>query len=477
MKDDLDWTAYKLKLNKKIYDDLTKFYPKLLPNNKEEINHFFESHDYIIKDLFDFFNPNYPKFILKLIYTLQYIYKLPIQKQESMSLFTNKLNDEEKSEVLEYIESLNLKYETEENMSDKKQCIKNNKENEWNLINQYELIQEEEKEKIFKQEKLLKNINIQNDLLNEIERKNIEKKKEKEKLILEGRNLEKTLKAKEEETRKENCISKMKLDEENRISQENYAKTKKLKKENRIVEKENDLKKLQEQENEFNKYHSNNNYLKVSKIQIRDANYYKNLGKKKNNLEVNSILENPYNYFKITKNDYNEYLKEKERNKLFKKEEDKQYMNLYSEFLENQEKNRINNQILLVTKCLEKSALFDYNSSSDFKNTKKEVNKHLETFQINQMNSKEIKKIEMKDKKIKEENEQNLQINNSILIDNKNQSNLEKIKKEMYYKELEKQILEKNQRNESSKGMNLEEQKYNLNLLSQARKTLAKKFI
>lgn len=143
---------YQNKLNIKIYNDLNKIWPRLFPIEEQRINDFFEAHEDLIKELFDYIDPNYQKFIMDLKLKLIEIYNLP------------------NNELLEIPSQ------------DKTNELVDKKYNEWYLLNLYESQKQINQDKEKKFEVKNKNKIVQNEIINQITEKD-NKKKRKSKLI------------------------------------------------------------------------------------------------------------------------------------------------------------------------------------------------------------------------------------------------------------------------------------------------------
>lgn len=499
----INWIYLKEKLYTKIYCDLNIIWPKIFPLNEESKSIFFQLNESLIKDLFDYLDPNYKKFMVDLLLKLQEIYELPLADKDTVykrlgikidDYFEAKIYNENefskiiKSDINAEKDNLNRK-----NASQSEKC-QQKAANEWNLINKYECQKQLEIDNLKKHQYKKENLRIQEELNEQIKFKNELKKlnKEKETIneIKQNSEIQNQILEEKELNQKKKQIEKIKSNEELKELEEEKWKKKTGKEDQKKIDKE----KLNEQDLEFSKYHSQSNIRAIKKKKdilekenknnnINNANHQKGelLNNNKNSQQENSKTEeklnkeeeNIYEILKTRKADYENWLKEKKIKKAIDQDEDKQYVNNYTMLLESQEKGRRDYQLKMFSKCLPQQFI----QNEDLPEIKKKVNIETNKFVRDQIidkikSKKEGQLLEKKLESIKvNEIKRELEEKRKKLAEDKKQ------KMSAYHNELSQQIQSKQISGYNFEGMNSEEKLLNMDLLVKARESLTKKFI
>lgn len=468
-----DWDFYKEKLYSKIYFDLNKVWANVFPLSSESKNNFFEIHEDLIKELFDYMDPNYKKFIVKLLLKLQEVYNLPFANEkiirERLNLDIKKINLNEDTKTNDNL----LILENEKILSEKEKQLEMKKKSEWNLINNLE-IEQQNLLQIKKQEKIIsENKKVENSLKTQIASKQEEKILEKNKdLNFDNFNNKKNeeLQMKEKESKN---IKKKILTE---TSQKVYSEIQELqnkKLEESKLQKLKDREKLKEEEKEFLKYHGKSTKEVRDKLKKKSN---ENQNKNENDPEEVAYLkyyQTVYEPLRVTKSDYTNFIQEREKKKKIEKDEDLQYLNSYTSLLDSQERSRTQNQLKLVSKFEFK----ENNNSENISSIKKSINKETLKFVKNQIIEKTVFKQQERELEKSTEKIIASKVKKEIEEEKRKKREEELCKKLSYAKDLNEQVNAKKISSLTQEGMNEEEKLYNMELLAKARKTLTKKFL
>jgi hypothetical protein len=465
-----DWDFFKEKLYDKIYIDLNKIWPNVFPLSTESKSEFYEIHEDLIKELFDYMDPNYKKFIIKLLLKLQEEYNLPFASEniirERLDLNVKNLNKTSENNIKD-VSTVNNNL-----VADKKKQLEIKKQSEWSLINNSEL----ENQKILNQQKLEKtkteNKKIEETIKNQIASKQEEKILEKQKdLIYDKVNYQKIEKQLTFEKESKNNKKKIMLSTSKNLASELEELRRKRIQENKI-QKQIDRELLKQEEREFLKYHGKSTKEIKDKLRASKIN-------KLEKFEVNPEEENYIKYyqtvyepFRVTKNDYYNFIQDKEKKKKIEKDEELQYLQKYTSLLNSQEISRAQNQLKLVSK-----QDFEEKDIGNIAKISKSINKETINFIKHQITEKENKIKHEREREMSQEKILAFQVQKEIEEERKAKKEEEVKRKKNYAKDLLVQVKEKQEFVNTLEGMSEEEKLYNMELLAKAKKTLSKKFL